>query len=70
MFGMLMVDTVRHAAIAYSQFLGLSEEEALAGDEPSDFDDLYNYIIDSDDARALDPMLRNGWFLIDNPVGQ
>ena len=29
MFGMLMVDTVRHAAIAYSQSLGIPEEQAL-----------------------------------------
>jgi Domain of unknown function (DUF5076) len=30
MFGMLMVDTIRHAAIAYSQCHGISEAEALA----------------------------------------
>ncbi|MEG3179908.1 DUF5076 domain-containing protein [Sphingomonas sp. LT1P40] len=29
MFGMLLVDTARHAARAYAQALGLSEEEAL-----------------------------------------
>ncbi len=30
MFGMLMVDTIRHAARAYAQCHGLSEEEALS----------------------------------------
>ena len=29
MFGMLMVDTIRHAARAYSQCYGISEEDAL-----------------------------------------
>ncbi|WP_338242423.1 hypothetical protein [Aurantiacibacter hainanensis] len=42
---------------------------AVAGDTRSDFDDLYNYIIDQNDARPLEILLGNGWFLIDNPVG-
>ena len=43
---------------------------ALAGDERSDFDDLYNFIIDEADARPLDPMLGAGWFLIPHPVSE
>ena len=42
----------------------------MAGDERADFDDLYNYLIDYSDARALEPMLGSGWFIIDNPVGE
>lgn len=30
MFGMLMVDAIRHGAIAFSQCLGITETEALA----------------------------------------
>ena len=30
MFGMLMVDTVRHAGRAYAQYLGVTETDALA----------------------------------------
>ena len=30
MFGMLMVDTVRHAGRAFAQYLNLTEEQALA----------------------------------------
>lgn len=30
MFGMLMVDTIRHGARAYAQYLKIPEEEALA----------------------------------------
>ncbi len=43
---------------------------ALAGDERSDFDDLYNFLRDLNDARSLEMMLGNGWFLIPNPVGE
>ncbi|APE27727.1 hypothetical protein [Aurantiacibacter gangjinensis] len=43
---------------------------AMAGDERSDFDDLYNYLRDESGAQSLEPMLGAGWFLIDNPVGQ
>lgn len=43
---------------------------AVAGDERADFDDLYNFLIDYSDARALEPMMGTGWFIIDNPVGQ
>ena len=43
---------------------------ALAGDERSDFDDLYNFVRDLNDARSLEMMLGNGWFLIPNPVGE
>lgn len=43
---------------------------AVAGDERADFDDLYNYLIDYSNARALEPMLGSGWFIIENPVGE
>lgn len=54
----------RRAALAQTQCV-----IALAGDERSDFDDLYNFIIDEGDARNLELLLGNGWFLIENPVG-
>jgi len=55
----------RRAALAQTQCV-----IALAGDERSDFDDLYNYIIEPGDARNLELLLGNGWFLIENPVGE
>lgn len=55
----------RRAALAQTQCV-----IALAGDERSDFDDLYNYIIEPSDARNLELLLGNGWFLIENPVGE
>ena len=54
----------RRAALAQTQCI-----IALAGDERSDFDDLYKFIIDEGDARNLELLLGNGWFLIENPVG-
>lgn len=41
---------------------------AMAGDDRSDFDDLFLYLRDPSTAGALDPMLGNGWFLIPNPI--
>lgn len=43
---------------------------ALAGDERSDFDDLYKFLRNINDARGLEMMLGNGWFLIPNPIGE
>lgn len=37
---------------------------ALAGDEPTDFDELYDFIIDPSGAAALDPLYGDGWFMI------
>lgn len=54
----------RRAALAQTQCV-----IALAGDERSDFDDLYNFIREPGDARNLELLLGHGWFLIDNPVG-
>ncbi|WP_120076453.1 hypothetical protein [Aurantiacibacter odishensis] len=54
----------RRAALAQTQCV-----IALAGDERSDFDDLYNFIREPGDARNLELLLGNGWFLIENPVG-
>lgn len=54
----------RRAALSQTQCV-----IAVAGDTRADFDDLYNYLIDPDDARPLELLLGNGWFLIDNPVG-
>ena len=54
----------RRAALAQTQCV-----IALAGDERADFDDLYNYIREPGDARNLELLLGNGWFLIENPVG-
>ena len=42
---------------------------ALAGDTRADFDVLFDYLINPADARPLDALLNNGWFLIGNPIG-
>ncbi|MFB0612869.1 hypothetical protein [Aurantiacibacter poecillastricola] len=54
----------RRTALAQNQCI-----IAVAGDERADFDDLYNFVINPEDASDLEPLMGNGWFLIDNPVG-
>ena len=58
--------TLQSAPAPSVQLPTISTEVTLAGIQ----DDLYNFLIDYNDARALEPMLGGGWFLIDNPVGQ
>ncbi len=41
---------------------------AIAGDERSDFDELYSYLIDPTLAAGLEPMFGDGWFLIPTPL--
>ena len=41
---------------------------AIAGDERSDFDERYKYLKDPDDARSLDVLIENGWFLVPSPI--
>lgn len=36
---------------------------AIAGDAPTDFDELYEFIIDPADATALDALYGDGWFI-------
>ena len=36
---------------------------ALMGDEKADFDELFAYLRNPDDAFALDPLWNNGWFI-------
>lgn len=38
---------------------------AIAGDEKRDFDELFEYLVNPDAALALQPLMNNGWFLID-----
>lgn len=40
---------------------------AIAGDERSDFDELFDYLRTPDGATGLDAMLGNGWFLVPPP---
>lgn len=40
---------------------------AIAGDERSDFDELFDYLRNPDAAAGLDVMLGNGWFLVPPP---
>jgi hypothetical protein len=40
---------------------------AIAGDQRSDFDELYDYLVNPDAAVTLEPMFGNGWFLISQP---
>lgn len=40
---------------------------AMAGDDRSDFDELYAYLRDPDGAIMLEPMFDNGWFLTPPP---
>lgn len=41
---------------------------AILGDSRSDFDELYDYLIDLAAAQALEPHIGNGWFLGPNPL--
>jgi hypothetical protein len=41
---------------------------AMAGDDRSDFDELYAYLRDPDGAIMLEPMFENGWFLTPPPL--
>ena len=41
---------------------------AIAGDEQSDFHELFDYLRNPRDARALEPMMGDGWFLIPTPL--
>jgi len=40
---------------------------AIAGDERSDFDELYAYLKDPSAAAALDALIGRGWFLVPTP---
>lgn len=37
---------------------------AIAGDAPTDFDELYDFIVDPSNATALKPLYGDGWFVI------
>lgn len=41
---------------------------AIAGDERSDFDELFDYLRNPDSAAGLDAMLGSGWFLVPPPL--
>ena len=41
---------------------------AIAGDTRSDFDELYDYLLDPNDAAPLEPIIGEGWFLIPTPL--
>lgn len=41
---------------------------AIAGDNRSDFDELYDYLKNPADAQALEPLIGDGWFLIPQPL--
>ena len=41
---------------------------AMAGDDRSDFDELYSYLRDPDGAVTLENMFDNGWFLTPPPL--
>lgn len=41
---------------------------AMAGDDRSDFDELYAYLRDPNGAIMLEPMFNNGWFLTPPPL--
>lgn len=41
---------------------------AIAGDTRSDFDELYDYLLNPADARSLEPLIGEGWFLIPQPL--
>ena len=42
---------------------------AIAGDQRTDFDDLYEYVLDPTMAAPLEAMIGNGWFLMPPPLG-
>ena len=41
---------------------------AIAGDQRSDFDELFDYLRDPNAAIGLDAMLGDGWFLVPPPL--
>ena len=41
---------------------------AIAGDQRSDFDELFQYLKDPAAAAPLEPLIGNGWFLIPQPL--
>jgi len=41
---------------------------AIAGDQRSDFDELFDYLRDPNGAAGLDAMLGEGWFLVPQPL--
>lgn len=41
---------------------------AIAGDTRSDFDELYDYLKNPADAKSLEPLIGDGWFLIPQPL--
>lgn len=41
---------------------------AIAGDQRSDFDELFDYLRNPDGAAGLDAMLGEGWFLVPQPL--
>ena len=41
---------------------------AIAGDSRSDFDELYDYLKNPEDAQSLEPLIGDGWFLIPQPL--
>ncbi|GMN01840.1 hypothetical protein [Erythrobacter sp. MTPC3] len=43
---------------------------AIAGDDRSDFDELYDFLNNPDAALELEPLFNNGWFLLDKTKAQ
>lgn len=41
---------------------------AIAGDTRADFHELFDYLLNPDDAYSLQPMIGNGWFIIPTPL--
>lgn len=41
---------------------------AIAGDTRSDFHELFDYLLNPDDAFALQPLIGDGWFIIPTPL--
>ena len=41
---------------------------AMAGDNRTDFDDVYTYLLDPSAAQPLEAMIGSGWFLIPTPL--
>lgn len=41
---------------------------AIAGDTRTDFDELFEYLLNPQAAASLDPLMGNGWFLIPSPL--
>ncbi|MEO1729237.1 MAG: hypothetical protein AAFR64_00700 [Pseudomonadota bacterium] len=51
-----------------NEFAGETCLIAIAGDERSDFDERYKYLKDPQDARNLDVLIENGWFLVPSQI--